>query len=116
MRIQLRRMLVAAALTAGMATCLVGSGPMEACGCDFGFCAPPVDGIVAAVKAEDRIAVIDIGDAKVEPGYRFIIYRGKRAIAKAEVVKVKDDLAGVRILFTIKGETVRVGDKATTSI
>ena len=79
--------------------------------------APPINAIVQAVKAEDKLVVLSVGlNQKVQEGFEFTIYRGDKFIGKVRVVKVWDDLAGAQILYTSENDAVQVGDKAATQI
>ncbi len=77
--------------------------------------APPIRGTVEAVKLEDKVVVISIDEGReVMAGRLFDVYRSRRPIAQVQVIKVKDAYAGAKILFTVKGEAVRAGDRAAT--
>jgi len=79
--------------------------------------APPIDAIVQAVEGDKKLVVLSVGkDQKVKEGFEFTVYRGDRFVGKVKVIKVWDDLAGARILYTSENEAVQVGDKAATQI
>ena len=80
---------------------------------------PPIDAIVQAVGdgANAKLVVLSVGrDQKVQEGFKFTVYRGDKFIGKVQVVKVYEDLAGARVLFTQEGESVQIGDKAATQL
>jgi len=79
--------------------------------------APPIDGVIQAVKNEDKLVVLSVGkDQKVQEGYQFTVYRGDKFVGKVQVIKVYDDLAGARVLYTQDGEAIQVGDQAATQL
>jgi predicted nuclease with TOPRIM domain len=80
---------------------------------------PPIDAVVQMVddKKEARLVVLSVGrDQKVQEGFKFTVYRGDRFVGKVQVIKVYDDLAGARILFTNENEAIQVGDRAATQL
>jgi len=79
--------------------------------------APPIDAVIQAVKNEDKLVVLSVGkDQKVQEGYQFTVYRGDKFVGKVQVIKVYDDLAGARVLYTQDGEAIQVGDQAATQL
>ncbi len=79
------------------------------------FRVPYIDGIVEAVNEKDRLVVLSVGkDQKVEPGYPMFVHRGGEYIGKLEVIRVYEDLSGARIVYTVDGKTVQVGDRVKT--
>jgi len=84
-------------------------------GTDIIHIGPPIDAVVQAVRSEERLVVLSVGtDQKVREGFQFTIYRRKKFVGKVQVIKVYEDVAGGRILFTQRGESIQVGDQATT--
>jgi hypothetical protein len=78
---------------------------------------PPINAVVQAVKADDKLVVLSVGrDQKVQEGFKFTVYRGDHFVGKVQVIKVYEDLAGARILFTQEGEAIQVGDSAATQL
>jgi uncharacterized coiled-coil protein SlyX len=77
--------------------------------------APKIDGVVVAVR--DGIVVLSVGrDDLVKEGYEFTVYEGDRFIGKVKVENVLGDMSGARVLFTEDGESIRVGNKASTRL
>jgi hypothetical protein len=78
---------------------------------------PPIPAVVSAVDLKKNLAVLNVdSERKVRLGYEFTVYRKDKFIAKVKVIKVIDDLAGVRILYMNEGESVQIGDEANTQI
>lgn len=78
---------------------------------------PPIGALVSAVEPQEKLVILSVGsDQDVKVGYEFTVYRGARFIARLKVVKVDEDLAGARIISIAEGESVQVGDKASTGI
>src|SRR5438093_6147569 len=83
----------------------------------IGKLAPPIDALVNAVDAKEKLVVLSAGkDQKVESGYEFTVYRGDEFIGKVQVIKVYPDLAGARVLFTKDGAETQQGDMASTTL
>ena len=81
------------------------------------YFAPPIDAAVLAVKNDDRLVVLDVGDdQKVKAGYEFTVYREDHFIGKVKVIKVFKDMSAARILFLQENEEIKIGDKAATQI
>jgi hypothetical protein len=77
---------------------------------------PRIEGIVAAVRPEDRLVVLSVGkDQKVMPGYVFSVRRGPEYIGKVEVIEVYDDLSGARITYVDESQQIAPGDQVETS-
>jgi myosin heavy subunit len=77
----------------------------------------PIDAVIQAVEQEKKLVVLSVGrDQKVQEGFKFTVYRGDRFVGKVQVVKVYEDLAGARILFTQENESIQIGDKAATQL
>jgi hypothetical protein len=77
----------------------------------------PIDAVIQAVEQEKKLVVLSVGkDQKVQEGFKFTVYRGDRFVGKVQVVKVYEDLAGARILFTQDNESIQIGDKAATQL
>src|SRR5262249_26086232 len=71
--------------------------------------APPINGVVEVVDNDQKLVVLSVGrNQKVREGYTFTVYRGDRFVAKVKVVKVFDDLAGAKIVFTNENESIQV--------
>ncbi len=78
---------------------------------------PPINGTIAAVSPEEKLAVLSVGkNQKVREGYKFTVYRGDQFVGKVQVIEVYEDLAGAKVIYTRENDTVRVGDKAATQI
>jgi hypothetical protein len=76
---------------------------------------PPIEAVIQSMKSEDRLVVLSIGmDQKVQEGQVFVIHRTGKFVGIVRAIKVYDDLAGARILFTRAGESIQVGDQAST--
>lgn len=79
--------------------------------------APPIDGLVNAVDAGEKLVVLSVGrDDKVEAGYTFTVYRGDEYVGKVQVIKVYPNLAGARIIAMKDGLEIQRGDKASTRL
>jgi hypothetical protein len=79
--------------------------------------APPIPATIQAVEPDKKLVVLSVGtNQKVKEGYEFTVYRGAKFVGKVKVVKVYEDLAGARILYTNDNEMVQVGDSANTQI
>jgi len=81
----------------------------------------PVPGVEASVLAtrdlDPQIVLLDVGEEdKVEPGFKFSVYRKDLFVAKVVVERVLRDSAGCRVLFTAEGLRVQPGDKAATRL
>jgi len=77
----------------------------------------PIDAVIQAVRNEEKLVVLSVGkDQKVQEGYQFTVYRGDKFVGKVQVIKVYDDLAGARVLYTQEGEAIQVGDQAATQL
>ncbi|MBI4604137.1 MAG: SUMF1/EgtB/PvdO family nonheme iron enzyme [Planctomycetes bacterium] len=78
---------------------------------------PAIDGVIAAVDLKEGLVLLDAGaDQGIKVGVEFIVYRANQFIAKVQVLKVYDDLSGAKILYTLEGAEIKVGDKATTRL
>ncbi|MCA8962901.1 MAG: hypothetical protein KDC38_20400, partial [Planctomycetes bacterium] len=79
--------------------------------------ANPVDAAVVAHKPESNLVVISAGSEDgVKVGDLFTIYRDGNFIAKAQITHTTPDLAGARIQFTNDGQSIRVGDNASSRL
>jgi len=77
----------------------------------------PIDAVIQAVRNEDKLVVLSVGkDQKVQEGFQFTVYRGDKFVGKVQVIKVYDDLAGARVLYTQEGEAIQIGDQAATNL
>jgi hypothetical protein len=73
----------------------------------------PVEGTVEAVKQEDRLAVVSLGrDQDVEEGQWIVLFCGERPLGILKTTKVYENLSGARIVRTLPGTAVSIGDKA----
>jgi len=91
----------------------------EKAGLDLGRIStePAIDAVVQAVAEDKKLVVLSVGrDQKVQEGFKFTVYRGDRFVGKVQVVKVYEDLAGARILFSQENEAIQIGDKAATQL
>jgi hypothetical protein len=76
---------------------------------------PPISAAIQAVKNQDRLAVLSVGsDQQVREGQTFVVHRAGKFVGMVRTIKVYEDLAGARILFTKEGESIQVGDQAST--
>jgi len=78
---------------------------------------PPIDAVIQAVNKEGLV-VLSVGrEQKVQEGYEFTVYRGDHFVGKVKVIKVYDELAGARVLYTASdNDVIQVGDKAATQL
>ncbi len=73
----------------------------------------PLEGIVEAVKLEDRLVVLSVGrDQAVEEGQPVIIFRKEQPVALVKTTKVYENLSGARIRLIAQGRTIQIGDRA----
>lgn len=80
------------------------------------FEVPFIDGYVEAVNDKDQLVVLSVGkDQKTEEGYNMFVHRGGEYIGKLKVIKVYDDLSGARVVYTVPGKSVKVGDRVKTT-
>ncbi|MBL4850476.1 MAG: hypothetical protein JKY65_33580 [Planctomycetes bacterium] len=80
---------------------------------------PEIYAEVLATKDDmgPALVLLNVGsDDRVEPGYRFLIYRGSEFVGKVVVERVLRDSSGCRALFCAEGERIRPGDKAATRL
>jgi len=78
---------------------------------------PPIDAVIQAVRNEEKLVVLSVGkEQKVQEGFQFTVYRGDKFVGKVQVIKVYEDLAGARVLYTQDGEAIQVGDQAATQL
>jgi len=77
---------------------------------------PPIDAVVRSVDFSGKIVLLSASEERIKTGFQFIVYRGDRLVGKVQVIKVYADVSAARVLFTKAGESVQVGDKATTQL
>jgi len=78
---------------------------------------PRIDGVVTAVDPEKNVVVLSVGrDDRVRPGYRFIVYRGDRYVARIVVDRVGEDTCAGHSQKEVERTPIRVGDKVATRL
>ncbi|MEQ8762500.1 MAG: hypothetical protein RL885_01140 [Planctomycetota bacterium] len=83
----------------------------------LGPAAPKIDGKVTGVRDEFGFVQLSVGsDDGVQPGFTFEIFRGRTYLAQVMVRDVQPDTAWAKITLKADGESVRVGDDATTQL
>ena len=79
--------------------------------------AAPLDALIEAIHPELKAVVLSVGrDQEVKIGDEFTIHRGGRYVGKVKVIKLYRDLSGARVLYEKDGESIQVGDNATTRV
>ena len=81
--------------------------------------APRIDARVTQVRPEPAPGAITLSvgaDHKVEEGLFFYVYRGSKYVGKVVVRSVLDDCCGCIVVRLGAGESIEVGDSATSRL
>ena len=78
--------------------------------------APPVDGIVTAVRKNDLIELSIGSDDGLHPGHSVHVFRGPTYLGRAEVLQSSPDRSVGKLLREYKKGQVKKGDRVATRI
>ena len=78
--------------------------------------APPVDGVVTAVRGNDLIEISVGSDDGLHPGHMMHVFRGQTYLGRAEVLQSAPDRAVGKLLKAYKKGSVKKGDRVATRL